>query len=96
MRMLVLGAGLQGSACTYDLLQNPAITEVRLADKTVDDLPRFLQPYVGGERLKLITLDVKDAKAVREAMSGVKAPYGSMSSAGGAVMNIDGQARRST
>lgn len=73
MRMLVLGAGLQGSACTYDLLQNPAITEVRLADKTVDDLPRFLQPYVGGERLKLITLDVKDAKAVREAMSGVKA-----------------------
>lgn len=73
MRMLVLGAGLQGSACTYDLLQNPAITEVRLADKTVDDLPRFLQPYVGGERLKLISLDVKDAKAVREAMSGVKA-----------------------
>lgn len=73
MRMLVLGAGLQGSACTYDLLQNPAITEVRLADRTVDDLPRFLQPYVGGERLKLITLDVKDAKAVREAMSGVKA-----------------------
>lgn len=73
MRMLVLGAGLQGSACTYDLLQNPAITEVRLADKTVDDLPRFLQPYVGGERLQLISLDVKDAKAVREAMSGVKA-----------------------
>ena len=71
--LLVLGAGLQGSACTYDLLQNPAITEVRLADKTVDDLPRFLQPYVGGERLQLISLDVKDAKAVREAMSGVKA-----------------------
>lgn len=72
MRMLVLGAGLQGSACAYDLLQNDAITEVRLADRTVEHLPKFLQPYMGGERLKLITLDVKDAAAVAKAMEGVK------------------------
>jgi len=72
MRMLVLGAGLQGAACAYDLLQNPAITEVRLADRTTDNLPAFLQPYVGGERLNLITLDVKNAAAVAEAMRGVK------------------------
>ncbi len=72
MRMLVLGAGLQGSACAYDLLQNDAITEVRLADRTVEHLPKFLLPYVGGERLKLITLDVKDAAAVAAAMSGVR------------------------
>jgi lysine 6-dehydrogenase len=31
MRMLVLGAGLQGSACAYDLLQDTEVTEVRLA-----------------------------------------------------------------
>ena len=73
MRMLVLGAGLQGSACAYDLLQNDAITEVRLADRTVENLPKFLQPYVDGERLKLITLDVKDAPAVKAAMQGVQA-----------------------
>ena len=30
MKMLVLGAGLQGSACAFDLLQNPAVQEVRL------------------------------------------------------------------
>jgi len=72
MKMLVLGAGLQGSACAYDLLQNPSITEVRLADKSVDHLPAFLQPYVGGERLKLITIDVKDPVAVKAAMAGVK------------------------
>lgn len=72
MKMLVLGAGLQGSACAYDLLQNPSIAEVRLADKHVDNLPAFLQPYVGGERLKLITLDVKDAAAVAAAMAGAK------------------------
>lgn len=73
MRMLVLGAGLQGSACAYDLLQNDSITEVRLADRIVDSLPKFLQPYVGGERLRLITLDVKDSAAVAKAMDGVKA-----------------------
>lgn len=72
MRMLVLGAGLQGSACAYDLLQNDAITEVRLADRTVDHLPKFLQPYVDGARLKLIALDVKDAPAVAAAMQGVQ------------------------
>ena len=72
MKMLVLGAGLQGSACAYDLLQNPAITEVRLADKSVEHLPAFLEPYIGGERLKLIAIDVKDPAAVKAAMAGVK------------------------
>ena len=71
MKMLVLGAGLQGSACAYDLLQNPAVTEVRLADQRVDRLPPFLQPYIGGERLKTIQLDVKDGAAVAAAMHGV-------------------------
>ncbi|MFM8603456.1 MAG: saccharopine dehydrogenase family protein, partial [Gemmatimonadota bacterium] len=71
-RMLVLGAGLQGSACAYDLLQNPAITEVRLADQRVDRLPAFLQSYIGTGRLTTIQLDVKDAKAVAAAMAGVQ------------------------
>ncbi len=72
MRMLVLGAGLQGSACAYDLLQNPAITEVRLADQRVDRLPAFLQPFIGKGRLTTIQLEVKDAKAVAAAMAGVQ------------------------
>ncbi|MFM8911103.1 MAG: saccharopine dehydrogenase family protein [Gemmatimonadota bacterium] len=70
--MLVLGAGLQGSACAYDLLQNPAIIEVRLADRLVDRLPAFLQSYIGKGRLTTIQLDVKDAKAVAAAMAGVQ------------------------
>ena len=32
MKMLVLGAGLQGSACAFDLLQDPEVTQVTLAD----------------------------------------------------------------
>lgn len=63
MRMLVLGAGLQGSACAYDLLQNAEVTEVRLADLHVDRLPEFLKPY-SGPRLIPTPLDVRDREAV--------------------------------
>ena len=62
MRMLVLGAGLQGSACAYDLLQNPEVTEVRLADLHTDHLHEFLAPY-SGERLIPTPLDVRDKGA---------------------------------
>src|SRR6202162_2165458 len=63
MRMLVLGAGLQGSACAYDLLQNPEVKEVRLADHHTGHLAQFLAPY-SGERLIFTTLDVRDREAV--------------------------------
>jgi len=63
MRMLVLGAGLQGSACAYDLLQNPDVTEVRLADLHTEHLAEFLSPY-SGERLIFTPLDVRDSEAV--------------------------------
>lgn len=67
MRMLVLGAGLQGSACAYDLLQDPQVTEVRLADLHVDHIPPFLTPYVG-HRLIPTPLDVRDRVAVSSLM----------------------------
>lgn len=67
MRMLVLGAGLQGSACAYDLLQNPDVRSVRLADLRIDHLAPFLRPY-SGERLIPTPLDVRDQDAVRAVM----------------------------
>ena len=63
MRMLVLGAGLQGSACAYDLLQDKEVTEVRLADLQVGHIPDFLAPY-SGPRLIPTPLDVRDHDAV--------------------------------
>src|SRR6266516_3730123 len=63
MRMLVLGAGLQGSACAYDLLHNQEVEEVRLADLHTGHLPHFLAPY-SGSRLIFTTLDVRDKEAV--------------------------------
>jgi lysine 6-dehydrogenase len=63
MRMLVLGAGLQGCACAYDLLQDNEVTEVRLAGLHVNHLPEFLAPY-SGPRLIPTPLDVHDHEAV--------------------------------
>lgn len=63
MRMLVLGAGLQGSACAFDLLQNPDVTEVRLADLHPTNLPDFLRP-LAGQRLIPTPLDVREHDAV--------------------------------
>ena len=71
MKMLVLGAGLQGCACAYDLLQNPAVTQVTLADLRPDNLPAFLtQKGDWGGRLKTVRLDVTDPVAVQETLRG--------------------------
>jgi len=71
--MFVLGGGLQGSACAYDLLQNPAITEVRLADRESTPLPAFLARYAKDPRLVRVALDAKDPKAVARALDGATA-----------------------
>ena len=71
MRMLVLGAGLQGSACAYDLLAHTD-HEVILADQNVDRLPEFLQPYLGG-RLATVQVDANDRGGIRRVMDGVTA-----------------------
>lgn len=71
MRMLVLGAGQQGSACAYDLLTHTD-HEVVLADVNIDEPADFLAPFVGG-RLTLKRVDANDRAGVRAAMEGVAA-----------------------
>lgn len=68
MRMLVLGAGLQGSACAFDLLRDPSVREVLLADLQVGTLPAFLQARADA-RLVPVALDVRDETAVRAAFA---------------------------
>src|SRR4051812_29481056 len=72
MKMLVLGAGLQGSACAYDLLQDSAVSEVRLADLHVGHIAPFLAPY-SGPRLIPTPLDVRNKEAVLAVMRGCDA-----------------------
>src|SRR5881275_3294152 len=70
MRMLVLGAGLQGSACAYDLLQHPEVDRVTVADLKPDRTPPPLLRPLAGRRLALLKLDVQDGAALRTAMGG--------------------------
>lgn len=70
MQMLVLGAGLQGAACAYDLLQQKSVSSVTLADREFSHTPKFLDALKGDPRLKLLKLDARDSAAVRKAMEG--------------------------
>ncbi|MGH7529624.1 MAG: saccharopine dehydrogenase family protein [Gemmatimonadales bacterium] len=65
--MLVLGAGLQGSACAYDLLQRPKVARVTLADLHPRHLPRFLGRR-SGKRLAPTRLDARDTPRLRALM----------------------------
>ncbi len=67
MRMLVLGAGLQGSACAYDLLQRPEVERVTLADLHPERVPAFLKKKKS-KRLVTTRLDAKKAGALRKLM----------------------------
>lgn len=71
MRMLVLGAGQQGSACAYDLLVNSS-HDVVLADIDPGEPPAFLTPFLGG-RLTISRFDATDETAVRDIVSGAAA-----------------------
>jgi lysine 6-dehydrogenase len=71
--MLVLGAGLQGAACAYDLLQQKSVTHVTVADRAFSHMPSFLGALRDDPRLTLLTLDARDSAATRKAMQGVKA-----------------------
>lgn len=68
MKMLVLGAGLQGSACAFDLLTHTDAA-VTMADSRPASLPAFLRPWQG-QRLTTSTLDARDEGAVLGAMRG--------------------------
>lgn len=69
MRMLVLGAGLQGCACAFDLLQQDGVERVTLADLHPQHLAPFLKRH-RSRRLKLVRLDARAAGALSRVIRG--------------------------
>lgn len=71
MKTLILGAGLQGRACAFDLLEHTD-AYVTLTDAAPVELPDFLTVYEG-KRLAVELLDAKNEDALREAIRGADA-----------------------
>jgi len=71
MKFLILGRGAQGSACAFDLLRSPGVTEVRLADLDVSSLPAFLP--TNDPRLVPVSVDVRNREAMQAEMAQVDA-----------------------
>ena len=69
MRMLVLGAGLQGSACAFDLLRRPDVERVTLADLQPKGAAAFLKKKKD-KRLVTVRLDAKRGPQLRKLMRG--------------------------
>ncbi len=66
MKMLVLGAGLQGSACAFDLLET-SDARVTIADCDPDRVGAFVRPH-RGQRLSLARFNAQDGPAALELM----------------------------
>lgn len=65
MKILILGAGLQGSACAYDLLRQPGVAGVTLADLKPAGTGGFLPE---DDRLRHHAIDFTDEPALRALM----------------------------
>ena len=68
MKLLVLGAGLQGSAAAHNLLEHPEVEQVTLADQQPGQLPEFLAD--AGPRLRFVKLEANDFGAIVTLMRG--------------------------
>jgi lysine 6-dehydrogenase len=73
MRFVILGAGLQGSACAFDLLRNGDADTVVLADMNPASVPGFLRAYRDDPRLERVRLDARDHEAVAAVLDGAVA-----------------------
>ncbi len=78
MKFLVLGGGVQGMAAAYDLLRDPAVERVCIADLDAEAVHNRLNPHLGdqlgphrSDRLTLRRLDATKPAEVTAAMDGV-------------------------
>lgn len=70
MKVLVLGAGAQGTAAAYDLRRSRKVERVVLADLDPEPLPPFLAGGAG-DTLETLRLDARDTGAVADVMDRV-------------------------
>lgn len=67
MRFLVLGGGAQGSAAAFELVRRDEVEEVVIADRVVEKVRPFLEPYLGG-KLSVAAVDANAPETIRPLM----------------------------
>jgi lysine 6-dehydrogenase len=77
MKILVIGAGMMGSAAAYDLSTSPGVTAVVLADIDVGRAAASAKRF--GAKVTPLALDTADRRKVVEAMRGVDGVIGATS-----------------
>ncbi|MBI3554524.1 MAG: saccharopine dehydrogenase NADP-binding domain-containing protein [Elusimicrobia bacterium] len=65
MRYLILGSGMQGRACAFDLLKNPATEEVVLADAFEASLV-FARRFLRSKKVKTVRADASDLPRIKK------------------------------
>jgi len=76
MKLLVIGAGMMGSAAAYDMARQPDIVSVTLADtdlKRAREVAARINHIHGGKKVKAVSLDASDQKSAARVMQGHKA-----------------------
>jgi lysine 6-dehydrogenase len=71
MRLLVIGAGMMGSAAAYDMATQPGVEAVTLADsdkKRLQDAVKRVNKLAGAKKVRGIELDAAREDAVRKLM----------------------------
>ena len=71
MKILIVGAGMQGQVITSNLGRNPAVTEIVLADYD-EKRARFVAGQVGNGNAKAMFINASDSDAVAKAGKGAK------------------------
>lgn len=69
MRFMILGAGMQGRACAFDMLKNPAVTEILLADSSPKMLAQA-KAFLKSPKVRTARADAGDPARVKRLAQG--------------------------
>ena len=69
MRFMLLGSGMQGRACAYDMLRNPMVEEVLLADSLAKNLD-FVKKFLKSKKVKTVRVDASDVNRIKKLAEG--------------------------
>ena len=69
MKVLIVGAGMQGQVLTWNLGRNPAVSQIVVSDYD-EGRARFVANQVGSGKAKAIFVDASDTEAVARAAAG--------------------------